>query len=442
MNEAIIIRPFQPTGSGYAGVAEVAAQFPRSQLCDFEYATAPELRAFDAWFAGGSPPLRRYVAVVQNTGLVAGYGHSFPMLWSPAPRAFWMAVRVRPGYALRGIGGRLYSVLHGDLKRQGAALAHVAVRETQPAIIAAAERHGFRETVRTWPFSLDPAAVDLGRFQGALKRAAGHGIAIETLAERRVRDSDWLARLCELHAAVMADVPLPEHPVLRPAPEWLARFVAGPPPALPEAFFIALDGERYVGESFVQRDEYDPDALQQKVTGVLTTHRGRGIAQALKLATIAYAQRSGAREIRTWVESSNAPMLAINQGLGFTQGPGVVVLAQRPLRFEFRLALRPLLPRLQREDPDDPGRHTPTDREPRRPRSPGFCATAPAGGAAHAGAAGAAHADRGRARAGRRRSGRASRPGVDHTASFALVPLCGRRERAGCVCRSASADRP
>ncbi len=57
------------------------------------------------------------------------------------------------------------------------------------------------------------------------------------------------------------------------------------------------------------------------MTGVLPSHRGRGIAMALKLATIAYGRQHGYSEIRTWNETHNTGMLAINERLGFTRQP-------------------------------------------------------------------------------------------------------------------------
>jgi RimJ/RimL family protein N-acetyltransferase len=61
--------------------------------------------------------------------------------------------------------------------------------------------------------------------------------------------------------------------------------------------------------------------LYQGITGPRREYRGRGLARALKLRTIEYARAQGKREIRTWNDTLNAPMLAINVKLGFVRQP-------------------------------------------------------------------------------------------------------------------------
>jgi mycothiol synthase len=59
------------------------------------------------------------------------------------------------------------------------------------------------------------------------------------------------------------------------------------------------------------------------MTGVDRAHRGRGIALALKRATIAYAIATGVEVMETHNDSRNQPMLAINQALGYRPGIGI-----------------------------------------------------------------------------------------------------------------------
>jgi GNAT superfamily N-acetyltransferase len=61
-------------------------------------------------------------------------------------------------------------------------------------------------------------------------------------------------------------------------------------------------------------------------TGILREYRGRGLAQALKLQTILLARREGMLSIRTNNDSENAPILTVNQKLGYVPEPGFYTL--------------------------------------------------------------------------------------------------------------------
>ena len=102
------------------------------------------------------------------------------------------------------------------------------------------------------------------------------------------------------------------------------RLTGSGPNALPEAQFLALDGDRYVGISALYRPLAQPGVISQGLTGVLREYRGRGIAMALKLQTVRYAREGGYREIRTWNDARNRPMLRINEALGFVKQPATI----------------------------------------------------------------------------------------------------------------------
>jgi GNAT superfamily N-acetyltransferase len=323
----VIIRPFQPTDDEYAAVAAVAAQFSDEELVDFEYAEADDLRVFDESFAGTEYVLRRLVALSGDA--LVGYAQLFHIPWLSEPGHFWAVLRVAPTYQSQGIGSQLYRSMIKELRRMGAVGVQGEVFESQLSLIAHLERLGCHELFRSWEFSLDTRNFDLLCFEPAAERPAKRGIAITTLAQERERGADWLPKLYELHAAITRDIPIPGHPHPAPGQDWFERYACGLPTAMPDAYFIATDGERYVGESCLHRIEGAPDQLNQQTTGVLSEYRGHGIAVALKLRTIAYAQQRGYTRIWTGVESNNPSMLAINAKLGFVQGPGVIVFEKQ-----------------------------------------------------------------------------------------------------------------
>ncbi len=321
MNQPIQIRPFQPESTDYQAVAVIVDSFPDELLCDFEYRSGAELQAFDIWFADTPYTLTRYIA--EENGVILGYGHYFHTPWNFDPQHYWLMVRISPQHQHRAIGTMLYNRILADLKQAGARVLRTMVPEAAPQIGALLERLGFHEILRTIPFTLDIPGFDESPFQGVSRRLASHGITITTLANELQRTPDCLTHLYELHTALTREVPLPEQP--RMSLEWFTNFISTLPVALPDGFFIAMDGTHYIGESFMHRVNGDPATLSQKVTGVLPEYRGKGIALALKLHTIAYARANGYACIRTCVDTNNPAMLAVGNKLGFIQQSGGIV---------------------------------------------------------------------------------------------------------------------
>jgi len=94
------------------------------------------------------------------------------------------------------------------------------------------------------------------------------------------------------------------------------------PLSLPDAIFIALDGERIVGLSSLERR---PDGdLEVGLTGTVGTHRRRGIARVLKLMATEYAATHHGTRVHTGNATVNEGMLAINRSLDFR--PEVVLV--------------------------------------------------------------------------------------------------------------------
>ena len=90
------------------------------------------------------------------------------------------------------------------------------------------------------------------------------------------------------------------------------------PMVVPSAWFIAVDGGRYVGESYLRRyAKTFPRLATQGFTCTRRDHRGMGIARHLKLLCMLWAKEHGVGQIRTWNDAKNSPMLGLNGSLGF-----------------------------------------------------------------------------------------------------------------------------
>lgn len=307
------IREFAGTPDQYAAVAAVStAVFP-------EYPMSPDaLRYEEDHFDRTRYVLRRYVAEV--AGRIVGHGVYHHMPYRFHPGRFWMWVEVHPAHQRQGIGALLYDRILADLLGLGAVVINTSARETMPGSIVFLDKRGFREVMRSWESHLDVQSFDFAPFQEYTKRMDREGITITTLAEEKERDPKWLEKAYDLHTTVMADVPA-HTPYTPPPMDEFVRNLIEHPNTLLDGYFVAKDGDRYIGESFLSRNKEEPDHLYQGLTGVRREYRGRGVAMALKLKTIKYARDHGYTMIKTWNATTNERMLAINARLGFVRQP-------------------------------------------------------------------------------------------------------------------------
>ena len=325
MSHPASVRLFQHTDADYGAIAAIGASAPPQYILDYEYGDPGGWRAFDESFAQAGQPLVRYIA--ESYGTAIGYAYCFEVDWAPPAGRYWCVIRVLPGYLRRGIGGQLYERLLADLRQRGARAALLELDDTLAALRPALERRGFRETLHSWAFTLDPRTCDLAPFAAADRRLGG--LEITTLAAELALGADWLPPLHRLYTAVASEVPIPIHPHRDPPPAWLAQQALELPSSLPDAFFIARDGPGYVGMSYLHCDTGAAGRLLQRITAIHPEYRGRGVALALKLRTIEYAKRHNADAIVTAVESNNPRLLALNARLGFVQGPGLALFEKQ-----------------------------------------------------------------------------------------------------------------
>lgn len=255
-------------------------------------------------------------------GGVVGYAWYYQLLVSFHPEKYGIRLAVHPDWQHRGIGRRLMDRTLDLIIGRGARRIRARAREDWDRSIAFLQGYGFAEHARSFESRLRVAQCDLARFAGDTERATQHGVVLTTLHEELRRNPDCLPAVYQLHCTLDVDGPR-DDPEL-PAPPSYETFMATSvrsPLALPDAYFLAKIGEMYVGESVLKRNAADPAWLHQELTGVIATFRGLGIATALKLNTIEYAQRGGYCQIRTRNSDRNAPMLAINAKLGFVRQP-------------------------------------------------------------------------------------------------------------------------
>jgi GNAT superfamily N-acetyltransferase len=314
------VRPF--------GAADLAACVAISNAVDPTHSTSlAAAQRRDAMWDRQHYHLARFVAQDAAEGVV-GWGEVAHEPWQFHPRQYGLRLAVASASRRRGVGGALLARLLADLQRRDALLVRAAVTEGDAASLAFLTRRGFREVWRNLASRLDVGAFDPAPFAAAAERVARQGVALSTLAAELARDAGVLREVYDLY--VLCNRGQEELDPVTP-PEF-AAFVAAElegPQALPEAWFLARAGGRLVGLSTLERLTGAADALEAGYTAVHPEHRGRGLALALKLRTIAYAAGHGYREIRTDSNAGNTRMLGINAALGFAPEPARLTLERR-----------------------------------------------------------------------------------------------------------------
>ncbi len=238
---------------------------------------------------------------------------------------YQLELRVHPDRRGHGVGHLLWQRLQEDLGGLLPISVRAWVRERCPEGLTFARRRRFAEVRRAGPWTLAVAKADLSALLPALARAAASGLVLTTLAEERKRRPECLPALHRLRVAVDADIPAAEpYPLLS-----LKDFMREAENAWADGFLIVRRGDEYIGLSCLSQSPVDPCELHQAITGVRADCRHQGVATALKARGVQLARERGYARIVTYVDSTNAPMAALNQKLGFVGGNDAVLMEWR-----------------------------------------------------------------------------------------------------------------
>lgn len=258
-------------------------------------------------------------------GQVVGHGVVRGGLGPSHPQPYQLELRVHPSRRGHGAGQLLWQQLQEDLGGLLPTAVRAWVRERSPEGLDFAQGRGFAEVSRSGPWTLAVAQADNNALLTAMERAAASGVVLTTLAAERERRSQCLPALHRLRVAVDADIPAVEpYPVLS-----LEDFVREAGNAWADGFLIARRGDEHVGLSCLSHSPVDPLELHQAITGVRADCRHQGVAAALKARGVQLARELGYARIVTYVDSTNAPMAALNQKMGFVGGNDAVLMERR-----------------------------------------------------------------------------------------------------------------
>ncbi len=264
--------------------------------------------------------IERYIGKFENSSVAEASIQFF------AKNQIYLEINVLPEFQSQGFGTRFYDFLEVELQHFNSASLLCYVHEVHPFALRFVNARGFAEVLRTYHQTLYISSFDFGLFEPINANLEANGYSISSFAELQ-SDSECERKLHELHSTVDADVPRVYDWQAPSFEEFSAKNLENP--KLPKkACFIALKNSQWVGLT-QSRLRPNPTQIHTGMTGVLREHRGQNLALALKLAAINYAIQHGFTELHSNNASTNKPMLAVNQKLGFERSSAQIQLEKR-----------------------------------------------------------------------------------------------------------------
>ena len=217
-------------------------------------------------------------------------------------------VAVRTESRGRGIGGRLYERAEAHVVANGGRRLLTTTIDEEPSR-RFAELRGFRHTLTGRISSVDPRDVDLSGFSALETEAKRQGFRLVPMADVSAEDIYRIA----IEAA--RDIPQDEPFGDVPFAEWEQAYWRHPSMSFEASRAVVYEAEA-VAFAMIHADR-DRGKAMNEMTGTLREFRGRRLARLAKLGTIAWALENGIAQILTGNDETNAPMLAINESLGY-----------------------------------------------------------------------------------------------------------------------------
>lgn len=284
------------------------------QLADLVRAVEPEFLVTAPLLVHwhDSTPARAHLAawVAEHDGEIVGAADA-ELDWTAAePGVGRSWVGVREDSRQQGIGAALYDCVERHLREHGARKLRAHIHP-DPAGQRFAAKRGFQEARRERLSRLDVRTADIAELEALEAEKLQDGLRVVPLRELLDRRRDLQALYDEAHR----DMPSDDTIAPLDFDEWERETMANPL-LDPDLSPTVLDGERPVAFAWLLVDR-EGRRGEHELTGTLREYRGRGLARLAKLAAIRLCREHGIDTLLTGNDAANAPMLAVNDRLGY-----------------------------------------------------------------------------------------------------------------------------
>lgn len=311
---SLVLRPFEEHDID-ALVSFIEHARPREAM------TAEQINS-QMRFAASLKTVKR-VLVCNAATLVGSMGFGYPIADPGEPWFFKIVAAPNDRYS--EIASLLFKHLLGTMQTFDACEARSQVREDDLFDVHFLEENSFVEYARQWESCLDLRSCDTDLL--AANVALPAEIEFTTLAAHGVEDG-ILRAIYDLFLPLLADVPSPEPPPMPNFAKFCETFL-DPKLRRPELFHLALKDGAPVGLLVHRENGTDGTGLQIDFLGVHRDYRKYRIALTLKILGMRTAKLLGYRSIRTWNDTANQPVLALNEKLGFARQPAWIHYSRR-----------------------------------------------------------------------------------------------------------------
>jgi GNAT superfamily N-acetyltransferase len=238
-------------------------------------------------------------------GEVVGWAIGGLDAFAPVRTVAFGGAIVHAAHRRQGIGSALWDALHAHLVDAGARRM-VAFGQSDPGSIAFAQAKGFSLEGTHTTLALDPRT---------LPPAPEPPPGVEIVVMRQVEDEP--ERIYAADSVSSLDEPGPSDFSGMTLDVW-RRLIWNNPDCDKDVSTVAIVDGELVGSSFLYTDRPTGRGTNSG-TGVIRTHRGRGLGLLMKQHSLEAAGKIGITRVVTQNDDTNVPMLAINKRLGYQE---------------------------------------------------------------------------------------------------------------------------
>ena len=229
--------------------------------------------------------------------------------------------------------GRLAAVfasMEDRARRAGAKTLRIRANEDDEVRLGVIRSLAYREDRRSRRWELDLVANRdrlLAMAEESRARMRAQGIRVLALAEDT--DPEKYVKIWRMSEEATQDIPTTLPHVPESFEDYLRWFRS--PDIREDRFWIARVADDIVGVSVLS---YPPvrGVVGTDWTATARSVRGRGVARALKCETVAQAIALGVDRVRTGNDAANAPILHLNETMGYRPIPGAIEFLKDAVR--------------------------------------------------------------------------------------------------------------